>query len=73
MMFAVTIALVLAALLTAAWPWLTAMLGPVLGQLPIVALMVAGMGALVIVVVVARWHRQRERRRLMEMRDSALW
>jgi hypothetical protein len=69
MMSAVTIALVLAALMAAAWPWLA----PVLGQLPIVALVAAGVGALVIVVVVARWHRHRERRRLMEMRDSALW
>jgi Flp pilus assembly protein TadB len=69
MMSAVTIALVLAALMAAAWPWLAS----VLGQLPIVALVAAGVGALLIVVLVARWHRHRERRRLVEMRDSALW
>lgn len=33
----------------------------------------AGVGAIVLVFVVGAWLRNRWRRRLMDMRDSALW
>ncbi len=35
--------------------------------------LVAGLGIIVVVWVARAWFRNRQRRRLMDMRDSALW
>ncbi len=65
-----TAIIVLAAALGAVELWLS---GVTSGWVSTGIMVAAGIGVIVVAWVVGAWWRNRQRRRLMDMRDSALW
>lgn len=62
--------IVLAAALGAVQWWLS---GATSGWVATGVMVAAGIGVIVVAWAVGAWWRNRQRRRLMDMRDSALW